>query len=277
MNKKKFKLLIHALLFMSLSAFAWSGFAAADTPKFQDYPIKVYSGPVHAPDLSSHPEARTYRTRLKNAAKAKVNFAGEFILTSWGCGTTCIMGAALNAKTGEVIFLPSTVCCWGDVDDNFSPIETRSDSRLIILSGLRNEEDPNGAHYYELRDGEFQFVRTVIPRSAPVQNWSCRNTAAEISCNTGACEVAKAHTPMDVSVSLSGKMNICAYTGCWEGMASSVLTSGRYLTLSSSELIWSKGSTKTGVEGTVTIDTTGKTATIMIENFAHPLSCNKID
>jgi len=183
----KLKFLICALLFLSLSFVTWSGLAAADAPRFQDYPAKVYSGPVHASDLSAHPEARTYRTRLKNAAKAQVNFAGEFILTSWGCGTTCIMGAVFNAKTGQVTFLPSTVCCWGDVDDDFRPIKTRADSRLIVLSGLRNEEEPMGAHFYEFRDGEFQFIQTVETKTTSAENWSCRNTAVEVSCNNGAC------------------------------------------------------------------------------------------
>ena len=138
-----------------------SALATAEIPKFRYYPVDVYAGPVSAPDLSSHPQARTYRTRLRNAAKGQVNFAGEYIVTYWGCGTTCVDGAVLNARTGQVHFLPHNLCCWGDVDEGFRPIEVRPYSRLIVLAGLQGEEEPMGAHFYEFRDGEFRFIKTI--------------------------------------------------------------------------------------------------------------------
>ena len=157
----KFWFVISALLFSSICTVSGSDLSAAEVPKFRDYSVKVYSGPVSFPDLSSDPDARRYRTRLRSAAKAPVNFAGEFILTSWGCGTTCVDGAVLNAKTGQVIFLPHTVCCWENVDDGFRPIEFRSDSHLIVFAGLRNEEEPMGAHFYDFSHGKFSFIKTI--------------------------------------------------------------------------------------------------------------------
>lgn len=96
-----------------------------------------------------------FRTRLREAAKDKANFAGRYILTAWGCGTTCLMGAVIDAKTGNVHWWNFTVCCWGfDIDDKFRPIEFPLNSRLIVFSGARNEKEGDiGAHFYKLENG----------------------------------------------------------------------------------------------------------------------------
>ena len=122
-----------------------------------------------------------------------------------------------------------------------------------------------------LLTGIIVVISTVQPAAA--QTWNCRNTAVEISCIDGTCKIAGNHTPMDVSLTMSGQMKVCAYSGCWQGKANTVLASGHYLTFTGDDLKWSHGSKTSGAQGAVTIDTSNKTATIMIENFAHPMSC----
>ena len=135
--------------------------AVVGAPRFEDYSVSMYSGPVSAPDLSSHPDAKTYATRLRAAAAAKVNFAGEYILTTWGCGTNCIMGVAQNAKTGSVHFLPGTICCWFEAGENVEPVVFQADSILIVLTGLINEQEPMATRYYEFRDGQFRLTHAT--------------------------------------------------------------------------------------------------------------------
>ena len=130
-------------------------------PRFEDFQIaKIHRGKSKPPDLST-PDARAFRSRLRAAAKGKVNFAGHYIVTTWGCGASCVGGAAIDALTGKVIFLPFSVCCWGAVPESFRPVAHQANSRLIVFSGLRNEEEPMGAHYYELKDCEFKFIESV--------------------------------------------------------------------------------------------------------------------
>ena len=95
------------------------GLAAAGAPQFCDYSVNVYSGRVRPPDLSSHPDAKTFRTRLRTAAKGDINFAGDYILVTRGYGGQCLMGAVISARTGRVKFLRGTICCWFEavVDD----------------------------------------------------------------------------------------------------------------------------------------------------------------
>lgn len=132
-------------------------------PKFRDYPVaSIYHGPVAKPDFKADPAARTFRTRIRDAARnGRVNFAGHFILTTWGCGTTCIHGAVIDAISGAAYLLPYTICCHRAFHLGFSPIELRPSSRLIVFAGLLNEEGEMGAHFFEFRDGEFRHLLTV--------------------------------------------------------------------------------------------------------------------
>lgn len=135
--------------------------AAANIPKFRDFTVDIYKGPVAAPNLSSNSQAKTYRTRLREAAKGGVNFAGHYILASWGCGTSCATGAVIDARNGDVFFFPFSVCCWRNVDDGFQPIEFRKNSTLIVFAGLRNEQGAMGAHFYDFQSGNFIHLKTI--------------------------------------------------------------------------------------------------------------------
>jgi hypothetical protein len=131
-------------------------------PRFKDYPVTTSYIGRNAPVKLTGGD-RTFRTRLREAAKEKPNFAGHYILTTWGCGTSCLMGAVIDAKTGKVYWLPGSICCYGyDTDDNFEPVIVRLDSRLIVLSGMINEEEStNGTHFYKFENGKFKLVRSV--------------------------------------------------------------------------------------------------------------------
>lgn len=133
-------------------------------PQFRDYPVaEAYIGP-NAPLVLTRSE-RMFRTRLREAAREKPNFAGRYILTTWGCGTTCLMGAAIDAKTGRVYWLPGTICCANPetyTDENFEPVIARLNSKLLVLSGMINErESTQGTHFYKFENGRFTLIRTV--------------------------------------------------------------------------------------------------------------------
>jgi hypothetical protein len=62
------------------------------------------------------------------------------------------MGAAIDAKTGAVAWIPFTVCCWDFAITE--PLEYRRDSRLLIVYGSLDEQGAGSAvHYYEF-DGK---------------------------------------------------------------------------------------------------------------------------
>jgi hypothetical protein len=131
----------------------------ADAPRFEDYPAKLYTGRNAAPDLKSDPKSRLYRTRLKEWARERPNFAGRFILATWGCGTDCTQIAIIDAKTGR-IFHPPGVAFNSAVnvhDALFQPgksiwhgsgaIWYRPDSKLLVLIGEPEDRD-RGISYF---------------------------------------------------------------------------------------------------------------------------------
>jgi hypothetical protein len=74
-----------------------------DPPRFENFRVnKIFHGKPAQVDLSSHPYARTFRTRLRDAAKKGPNFAGHYALAAWRCGNECQMSLAIDLRTGKV-------------------------------------------------------------------------------------------------------------------------------------------------------------------------------
>jgi hypothetical protein len=130
--------------------------ADAPPPQFSNYRVSdTYSGAVAQPQLKTKQD-KEFGKRLGQAAKQSINFAGHFVLTTWGCGADCVMGAILNARTGKVTWLPFTVCC-ADYS-KYAPVEFHHDSKLIVIRGMRNEQPPAGTYYYVLEQDRLKPV-----------------------------------------------------------------------------------------------------------------------
>lgn len=157
------KLRILFLFIAALGGGSSNLFGQPRIPQFKDYAATdYYQGKTVSPIITK--DDRTFRTRLREGAKEKPNFAGRYILTAWGCGALCLMGAVIDARTGKIYWLPHSTCCWRVGDDNFNPIEFRINSRLVVFSGLRNESEKDSeddSHFYEFKNGRFIFIKTV--------------------------------------------------------------------------------------------------------------------
>lgn len=84
------------------------------------------------------PAVKMYRTRLRDAAKQGVNFAGHYAMAEWGCGSSCVVLAAIDLRNGKVTYFPATVSC--DREKNCGA-RFRKDSRAVHVIGALNEED----------------------------------------------------------------------------------------------------------------------------------------
>tara|TARA_R110000772_G_scaffold190758_2_gene301559 strand:- start:1389 stop:2927 length:1539 start_codon:yes stop_codon:yes gene_type:complete len=112
---------------------------AATLPAFSDYKVAQSNSVLNAVDLSSHPDAINFRTRLEDNINSAANFAGHYILTSWGCGTMCQMNALIDVLTGEVLFPADFTSSYGSC--------FKADSNLVILN-------PIDEFYLDSFDGE---------------------------------------------------------------------------------------------------------------------------
>jgi hypothetical protein len=143
---------------------------SAEIPKFDDYPVDVWSGsPV--PVMIHAPEERLYRTNLRNTANRPPNFAGHYSFVDWGCGTNCLGAAVVDQQSGKVFQPPFPVSKDSHADEHWmidglfffdKPYaQVRPDSRLMILT--RQFYGKNGYYpeiFYLVWENE-QF-RTVL-------------------------------------------------------------------------------------------------------------------
>lgn len=157
------RFLLIQLILAFVSSFA---FGQAKVPKFNDYPVKIARVKKNAPIKLTKGDM-SFRTRLRWAAKnMKPNFAGHYILTEWGCGMAC-RGGVIDALTGRVYRWGFSICCWNldfHQDEKFEPIDIRLGSRLIVFTGIRNEnetDDQRDFHYYKFVRNKFIYLKTI--------------------------------------------------------------------------------------------------------------------
>lgn len=115
---------------------------------------------------------------------------------------------------------------------------------------------------------------SLFGATAQTETWQCRNDM-EIKCADGKCEAETkdAFTPMDVSFDATGMMNVCAYTGCWQGTGT-VTNDGDFLTLTGNGL---KFSTSDDMAESIVIalDRRDDIAIVKAGAFAQPLLCER--
>lgn len=135
-----------------------------DTPSFGQYKVKVSEALPRPIRFRGNRNAQMFRTRLKRARKGGVNFAGSYIFTTWGCGTSCVQGAIINARTGVVYFPKELgVMTFNSLGDEDIPIQYQKDSKLFILNGTAgdNEDNESGTYYFVWQGTKFKKVKFV--------------------------------------------------------------------------------------------------------------------
>lgn len=159
----------NVLLTALLLSFSSVCFAQSPTPTSAQYAVRVEKRKNVRVNLRSHKTANMFRTNLRNAAKGGVNFAGHYILTTWGCGTNCSQSAIIDARNGRVFFpdqLEGAGFGFCELPDDAEPVVYRADSRLLILNGfkggdLSRDHAPCGVYYLEWTGTNFRQVQFV--------------------------------------------------------------------------------------------------------------------
>jgi len=127
-------------------------------PKFEQYPVvSIFEGKAAKVRIVSDGE-RMFRTRLRRAAQMPVNFAGEYVLMTWGCGSGCSDGAVVSRKTGRVTFLPGLI--HSGLGEQ-KPLRFLANSRLLVMTGFLNEQGVYAANYYEFTGAGFRQLKLI--------------------------------------------------------------------------------------------------------------------
>lgn len=139
-------------------------YAKTHVPQFKDYPVKPYTGKTAQLDMTDE-SARMFRTRLRNALKEKPNFAGEYVITMWGCGASCRSYAFINKRTGKLL-----AGGFGGEGSQEDVIDSRANSRLLVTQEEHMDEnwevDSVTTRFYLFENNKFKLLKTV---KEPVQ------------------------------------------------------------------------------------------------------------
>ncbi|QDK97352.1 hypothetical protein FM020_05415 [Acinetobacter tandoii] len=147
----------NTLVAAALISFSTISFADA-LPAYKDYPATVYKGKT-AKLLINNDTAKSFRTRLSAALKDEPEFAGEYVMAVWGCGTSCVMQTFVSKRTGQVV----EHGFGAELGQNV--IGIKPDSRLLIAHGYEYDHDYNATgeydFYYVFENGKFKLIKKV--------------------------------------------------------------------------------------------------------------------
>ena len=149
----------------------------AKLPSFDEYKVsETYKGKPAEPRLTTA-FAREFGPAIREGAAKGPNFAGNFSIVQWGCGSDCIQMAVIDEKSGTVFRGPfgtlafSAELIWhgnGPEADRFEPVSFRLDSGLLVVRGCPEENERNCAWFYHEWDGKkFRLLQKLIPPPPP--------------------------------------------------------------------------------------------------------------
>ena len=139
--------------------------------KFADYKTtRFYKGKPIRPTIEKH--QRMFQTRIRQGARHGPNFAGMYIIASWGCGSGCVSFAVVNARTGKVYDAPFSILGVPYLTDSgreYQGLDYTLGSRLPVADGCPEDEEKDcGTHYYEWKGTQFRQLRFEFQ---PQKHW----------------------------------------------------------------------------------------------------------
>ncbi len=144
----------------------------AQTPQFSDYPAKIEQGTAEKIEARSLSNGIQYSTaELEQALRGGVNFAGQYVLESFGCGLqNCNSSVIIHSRTGwgatpeQLLF---TEYGGGELDDK-PPLEYKADSRLLIINGnIMSDGFGYGIRYFEWIEGGLKLIKFEKKKPTP--------------------------------------------------------------------------------------------------------------
>jgi hypothetical protein len=150
-------------LLLAIGAMAWAQ-KKSSRPGFKDYAVeKVYRGAPAAPKIT--PDWRSFRTRIREGAKSRVEFAGHYTVPRWGCGAGCSAFVVVDSISGRVYdgFSVADVSInWLDKHPDLPRMEFHPRSRLLKINGCPGETNC-GLYDYEMVEGKgLKLVRKEL-------------------------------------------------------------------------------------------------------------------
>ncbi|RZL51235.1 MAG: hypothetical protein EOP00_00010 [Pedobacter sp.] len=111
-------------------------FAVAEEKNFTKAPL----------DWEDYPEAKDFKTRITEAYKRdEIDFGGHYILATFGCGASCVMGFMIDVRDGKIYDLPlgeENSCLFAE-----DRLLGKSTSRLFIAGVCKQNIEDKSVYY----------------------------------------------------------------------------------------------------------------------------------
>jgi len=134
---------------------------SAEAPRFSDYKAEpAFTGTPAAPQTNT-PNARRFRTVIREGAAKGPNFDGHYTVVEWGCGAACAQFSIVDAVTGKVYDPPFSGVSFESADGAFledSGIRYKPDSSLMWINGCPGGKDC-ASWYYVWNGSELKLLR----------------------------------------------------------------------------------------------------------------------
>jgi hypothetical protein len=146
-----------------LTLFGSAGAAAGQQWSFQQYPAKIHCAKP-APLKLEVPVAKEHASRIRSAIQGCPNFAGDYTVVNWGCGTECAVYVIVDNHTGK-IYAPPEIS--RGISLGIGGPEFRPDSSLMVVS---NCPDPRLYGLSECKRNFYRWngSRLLLLKSEPV-------------------------------------------------------------------------------------------------------------
>ena len=164
---------------------------------FEDFPVDTeYQGPVASIDFSTNENALLFRTVISHAVAQGVNFAGSYVIASWGCGTSCQSHAIIDARDGSIVSYGL---------GSLYSVAMRKDSSLLIFNPAQNIptsfpilSQNIETEFYVLHEGTLKKLCSVPSRFLFEENGGVCAQVITTARNPETGEVRDFPTPCDV-------------------------------------------------------------------------------
>ncbi|MVA59267.1 hypothetical protein [Agrobacterium vitis] len=155
-----------------------SGIKNSRLPAFADYPVnRVHKGSIRLPDFGGgDKDFKSYRTRLRDGMKQGADFAGEYHVVQFGCGTGCSSVLLGNVRSGQVVNFPR-----GGEEDMYLSLKYQRDSSLMIAQWASFDDESCYVQFLNFNNGAW----TELSKRKVGEKDSCTN---EINKNIGSIQ-----------------------------------------------------------------------------------------
>ncbi|SHF52997.1 Lipocalin-like [Mariniphaga anaerophila] len=133
--------------------------SASLSTSFEYFPAEKADTAKQEVDLESNARAKRFKTVISQEYNSSpVNFAGHYVVITWGCGSGCIEGVMVDSRNGKVYNLP-TKKGYSDVGNS---VEHYKNSVLLKTSFIYPAPDPNNQeaeeHFWLWNEAAKEFV-----------------------------------------------------------------------------------------------------------------------